>query len=234
MITPYWCCSSFVENILLKGNSLFRCATVKSFLFHPVVFSTSLATKAPDIIERLVAIPASALRFEIPHAGMDDLLQGRSLPAWVSTFVNMVCITHDSAALKKYQAAVRGRKRQKYRPNSSLKEEYGKKSEDAVACVKEGPLPKRQRAKLNPEERKPNLLGIRHWIKSRRCCCQYTDQRGICSPFPRIALRIEKTSCFRSELFTFAPHQTMPIQTRTEKSDSQRREVMCQQYSIQN
>lgn len=100
MITPYWCCSSFVENILLKDNSLFRCATVKSFLFHPVVCGTSLAAKAPDIIERLVAIPASALRFEIRYASTVDVLQRRFLPAWVSTFVNMVCITHDSAALK--------------------------------------------------------------------------------------------------------------------------------------
>ena len=115
--------------------TLFRRAAVENFLFHPVIVGACLAAKAPDIVERLVAIPASTLRLKICHAETGNLLQGCFLPACVSTFVNMVCITHDSAALKKYQTAVCGRKRQKYSPNSSSKEEYGKKSEGVAGAA---------------------------------------------------------------------------------------------------
>lgn len=72
---------------------------VEGFFFDAVIVRTSLATEAPYIIERLVAVPACPLGLQI---GQAPGRRGTSLPGRVSTIVYLVCIIHDSAAIKRY------------------------------------------------------------------------------------------------------------------------------------
>jgi hypothetical protein len=73
---------------------------IEGFFFDAVVVSASLAAKAPDIVERLVAVPAGSLGLQV---GKISWLRRLDLPRRFSTIVNLVCIIHDSAAIKKYR-----------------------------------------------------------------------------------------------------------------------------------
>jgi hypothetical protein len=106
--------SSIGEKSLMQpvaGRPATSGVAVEGFFFSTVVVRAGLAAKAPDVVERLVAIPAGAFRLEVGHARADRrLLQCRLRSFRVSTFVDLVCITHDSAAMKtNCQAASCGR-----------------------------------------------------------------------------------------------------------------------------
>jgi hypothetical protein len=76
---------------------------IEGFFFDAIVVRASLAAETPHVIQGLVAVPACPLRLQVSHA---PGLRGTRLPGWVSTIIYLVCIIHDSAAIKKYWSAL--------------------------------------------------------------------------------------------------------------------------------
>ena len=108
-----WHASSFVPFCFRQGKIFqysdrqHRCGPVlnltsaaECFFFGPVIVRASLAAKAADIIQGLVAIPACPLRFErgrvAPQYDIGRTVLGRMV-------ANLVCIIHDSVPGSKAQ-----------------------------------------------------------------------------------------------------------------------------------
>ncbi|HYC42391.1 MAG TPA: hypothetical protein VEB70_05340 [Noviherbaspirillum sp.] len=147
---------------------------VERFFFDAVIVRAGLAAKAANIVERLIAIPAGTLGLQVGEAYR---LRGLGLPGRLSTIVNLVCITHDSAAIKKYWSApdghqaphdglarsacsiaARGLQCEQYSPKPAYVEKYGKKF-DGVHRIeppaKKSPPALRRRATLSTLEGTP-------------------------------------------------------------------------------
>jgi hypothetical protein len=78
------------------GHRYSRGRIAEHFFFDAVIVGAGLAAEAPDIVQRLIAIPARSLGLERRHRGSPDNLDptGR-----VALFLVVVRIMHDSAAL---------------------------------------------------------------------------------------------------------------------------------------
>lgn len=65
----------------------------EGFFFNTVIIGAGLAAKAAHIVERLVAVPARALRLEVGHAPWPHAV---SFTGIVGTIIRLVCL-HDGA-----------------------------------------------------------------------------------------------------------------------------------------
>ena len=74
----------------------------EDFFFIAVVVGARLAAEAAHVVERLVAVPARPLGLQL---GEGRRVHRLLLPGRFSTIVNLVCIIHDSAAIKEYWSA---------------------------------------------------------------------------------------------------------------------------------
>lgn len=91
----YNCVAPLPRSALQRG-------IVECFFFDSVIVGAGFAAKAPYVIERLVAIPASPFGLQ---CGDRCRLDYSGCPARFSTLISMVCIVHDSAAQKSHRCA---------------------------------------------------------------------------------------------------------------------------------
>ena len=81
---------------------------IESFFFGFVVVGAGFAAKPPDVVQRLIAIPAGAFRFQ---AGNASCLSSFGRSGGFNAVVNVVCLIHDSTPKLRYRAALgRGRR----------------------------------------------------------------------------------------------------------------------------
>lgn len=85
------CVALFVSLLALSS-----CGVIERLFFDAVIVGAGFAAEAAHVVERLIAVPAGAFRFQI----RDISRRYASSRLRFSTLVNMVCITHDSAAQK--------------------------------------------------------------------------------------------------------------------------------------
>ena len=120
------------QRLSARKKGLLRRGVVEGFFFDEVIVSAGLATETPDIVQGLIAIPASAFRlqcgdgFRLDHVGPH---------AGFSMFVSMVCITHDSAAQKIPCHIYVLRQAAKASAAGSLSKEYCKKYRHNRRCI---------------------------------------------------------------------------------------------------
>jgi hypothetical protein len=147
---------------------------IECFFFDAVIIRASLAAKPPNIVERLIAVPAGAFWLQVGEACR---LHGLHVLDRLSTIVYLVCITHDSAAIKKYWSAPdidqapkdgpaksacsiapRGLQCEQYSPKPASDEKYGKKFVGMHRFMQEAeksPPSLRRRANLSTLEGTP-------------------------------------------------------------------------------
>jgi len=66
---------------------------IENFFFGLVVIGAGFAAKPPDVIQRLIAIPACAFRFQ---GGNASCLSGFCRSGGFNAVVNVLCLIHDS------------------------------------------------------------------------------------------------------------------------------------------
>jgi hypothetical protein len=86
---------SVIEPKMAALHALLCGRITECFFFDTVIVCTGFTAKAPDVVQRLIAIPASAFRLQCGHAhrAYDPILTTR-----LALLFSMVCVTHDSAA----------------------------------------------------------------------------------------------------------------------------------------
>lgn len=118
--------SSFGNNGLRGGSKRTRIAPcsderggkcllfIECFFFGAVIVCAGFAAKAPHVVERLIAIPARALRFQCSHV---NGLPGFDLSGRVDSIADMICFIHDSTTENELpDRRCAGRPWQKYSP----------------------------------------------------------------------------------------------------------------------